>query len=185
MDKFGAWAKLREIVRILTKHRLQDARSLTAKLVADAEKGKSTSPFRRPVANDDGELSYPALEYDTVLSHARFAEKLGIAVFRESADDYLPGLEPQAFEWSEEAVDARIVMFLAERGLSLEVIEHAIDAIEFHDVDSIIEVLKEDRKLPLSEEEFRKCLRLLGECGVSVKASRRKTYAINKPRRRA
>lgn len=124
------------------------------------------------------------LEYDTILAHARFAEKLEIAVYRGPDEGYLPGFEPQPFEWSEESVDARIIAFLADRGISLAVLERAIEAIEFHDVDSIIEVLREDRKLPLSEVEFKKCLRLLGECGISVKASRRKTYAISKPRRR-
>lgn len=123
------------------------------------------------------------LEYDTVLAHVRFAEKLGIAVYRGAADEYLPGLEPQAFEFSEEAVDARVISFLEKSGISLPVLESAIDAIEFHDVDSIIEVLKADRKLPLSEEEFRKCLRLLGECGISVRASRKKTYAVRLPSR--
>jgi hypothetical protein len=178
MDKFGSWAKLREIVRVLTKHHFDGARSLVAKLLVDAAKDRSISPFRRPVANDDGETSYPVLEYDTVLAHVRFAEKLGIAIYRDPAEDYLPGLEPRAFEFSESAVDARIVSFLAERGISLGVLESAIEAIEFHDVDSIVEVLREERKLPLSVEEFRKCLRLLGECGVSVKASRKKTYAV-------
>ena len=183
MSKFSSWAKLREIVRLLSEYRLRNTGELMARLLTDAQQDRSNSPFRRPAANDSGSASFLALERDTILAHVRFAEKIGIAVYRDESEQYLPGFEPQPFDFSAENMDRTIFVFLEKNGISRRVIEQAIDAIEFHDVDSIIEVLRQDRRLPLSEEEFRKCLRLLGECDITLSASRKKTYAIKGRRR--
>jgi hypothetical protein len=178
VDKFGGFAKLREIVRVLSKDRIPDTMTLVRRLRDDAEKHGSHSPFRRPVANDNGKSEFSPLELDTIVSHVKFAEKLELATFRSADDDYLPGLEPVPQEYSEKFLDTKIIAFLESRGISKSDIEALIGDIDFKDIESLADALQSRKGRLMSEVDFKKCVRLLGDCGISLRYSRKKTYAM-------
>lgn len=99
MDQFSGFAKLKEIMRLLAKELCPDAMRLAVRIQADAERPNSRSPFRRSIANDNGEKSLAVLEIETILQHIRFAEKIGLASFHSVIQAYLPGFEPAPQEF--------------------------------------------------------------------------------------
>lgn len=176
-DRFSVLAKLREIMRVLAKEYVVDAFSLAALLEASAQRPKSTSPFRRPIANDNGTKEFAVLELGTILNHIRFAEKLALTMYRSEDSPSLPGLEPDPAQYSDELVDRKVRAFLGERGISMASLEAALTEISFRDIDSLVEALRLAHGRVVSEFDLKRCVRILGDCGVSLTFSRKKTYA--------
>lgn len=180
MDQFGGFAKLKEIVRLLAKDRYPDAVSLARSIQLAAEKPGSRSPFRRPVANDNNGASFAALELDTILKHVRFSEKIGMASFHSTSQAYLPGFEPAPQEFSEAAVNAKVLAFLKGRNIGVGDLEAAAASVDFADIDALSEAIRSDRPGAISDLDLKKCVRLLGDCGITLTFSRRKTYALKR-----
>lgn len=184
MDKFGALAKLKEIIVTQSKEQVPSAEVLSERLLAAARKASSNSAFRRPVANEDAGSQFVPVELSTIVRHVRFAEKLGLVTYRLADIPYLPGLEPVPSDYSEEVVDSRIVKFLADRGVSMNRLAAAINSIDFKDINSIVEALFSSNGRSLGDGDLKRCVRLLGDCGVSLRFSRKKTYAMKRGRRK-
>jgi hypothetical protein len=93
---------------------------------------------------------------------------------------YLPGFEPAPQEFSEIAVDDRIVRFLKDRSIGVTELEAAAASVEFTDIDALSDAIRSDRRGAISDLDLKKCIRLLGDCRVTLRFSRRKTYSVRR-----
>lgn len=177
VDKFGMFSKLREIVRLASKEKIPDPLTLVRLLKERADKPNSTSPFRRPVANDNGPNSFAGLEFDTIASHVRFAEKLDILSYRDPDQDPLPGMEQPPQEFSEAVLDQKILKYLEGCGVTKTDLLDLIAEVDIKDIDSLLDALQAKKGRVVSDDDFKKCVRLLGDCGITIRFSRKKTYA--------
>ena len=181
-ENFGVFAKLREIIRVSSNEHISDSQALAMRLQSIAEKRGSRSPFRRAVADTKGSKSFLALELGTILNHVRFADKIGLVTYRSSDSPSLPGFEPMPAEYSEQLIDEKVRQFLDVRGITMSSLAAALDRAEFKDIESLSEFIRDTHGGVVSENDLKKCVRILGDCRISLKYSRRKTYAlVNRP----
>lgn len=177
-ENFGVFAKLREIIRVSSKEEFADQISLARRLFASAERPNSKSPFKRRVADDNTGAEFIVLELGTISNHIRFAEKIGLVAYVSSDSPFLPGIvETETVEFSQELIDDRVRAFLSGKGILVDDLEAALAKADFKDIESLTEILRDARGTLMSEADLRKCVRLLGDCGISLKYSRKKTYA--------
>ena len=175
-ENFGVFAKLREIIRVSSKEEFPDPTALAKRLFASAERPNSKSPFRRRAPDDNTGGEFVVLELGTIANHIRFAERIGLVTYVSPDSPFLPGIV-ETVEFSQELIDSKIRAFLAGRGLAMDDLEAALSKADFKDIDSLTELLRDSHGTVVSDADLKKCVRLLGDCEVSFKYSRKKTYA--------
>lgn len=175
VDKFGSLAKLREVLRLAEAHKISDPHHMVEVILDRASRKRSTSPFRHPIKDARGNLSYPVCSSTAVTSHVAYADWLDLVVYRDANQGVLAGFDREPVHFSNSVLNEAILKRLGKGGLSELALIDAVQRLDVADLDTVVASLRRTEGADVGLTYLRKSLRLLGELAITLKANRKRT----------